>query len=276
MTMQLAVIGVPYALQGDQITSSLAWHAWRTGGLVELLAPYTERALWVRLPEISAELDPTVRRRNALQRLRDTIRAVHAAGTIPLVLGGDSLLVGLAMLTGLQHSGENPAIAWFDAHIPLGPNDALATAISPPQSPLGEELGLRHPVPPWHILLAGVRDADPSKAATLDDMPMTVWDAKDLNEGGAGELGRDMAGWPPILLQLDLRVLDPTIMPAVHRPAPDGLSLATLIASLEGVMAGGRVIAAGVSNYLPEQDENGVAFAASVKVVQETVRILAI
>jgi len=274
--MQLAVIGVPHSLRGDHVVSSLAWQTWRTSGLVELLAPYTERALWVSLPEISNELDPAARRVVALQCLRDTIRAVRAAGTIPLVLGGDSLLVGLAMLAGLQQNGENPAIVWFDAHMPLGPHDALSIAIRPRENSLAEELGICNPVPSWHILLAGIRAGGPSEGIAIEDTAMTVWDARDLNEGGANELGRDMAGWPPIILQLDLSVLDPTIMPAVHQPAPEGLSLAALIASLEGVMAGGRVIAAGVSNYLPEQDENNMALVTSAKVVLETVRILTI
>jgi arginase len=274
--MQLAVIGVPYTLRGNHVISSLAWQTWRASGLVDLLAPYTERAVWVSLPEISNDLDPAARRLAALQRLRDTIRAVHAAGTVPLVLGGDSLLVGLGMLAGLQQSGENPALVWFDAHVPLGLHDALTIAIRPPKSPLAEELGICNPVPSWHILLAGIRAGGPSEGIAIEDTAMTVWDAGDLNEGGANELGRDMAGWPPIILQIDLSVLDPTIMPAVHQPAPEGLSLAALITSLEGVMAGGRVIAAGISNYQPEQDENELALFTSAKVVQETVRILTI
>jgi arginase len=274
--MQLAIIGVPYALRGDRLIPSPSWRAWRAGGLMELVAPYAERALWVSLPEISADLDAGARRHAAFQRVRDTVRTVHGTGTVPLLLGGDSQLIGLGMLAGLQQSGERPGIAWFDADSPLGPEEALGVAIRPAGSLLAGEVGLQEPVAPWHILLAGVRDANSPWLAEMEDTAMTVWDAEDLNEGGAAELGRDMAQWPPILLHIDLGVLDPALMPAVLHPSPKGLSLETLITSLEGVMAGGRVIAVGVSNYLPERDEDELGFTASMQVVQETVRILSI
>jgi arginase family enzyme len=242
---------------------------------MELVAPYAERALWVSLPEIGGDPDPEIGRRAALRGVRDAVRTVHSTGTVPVLLGGDSYLLGLGMLAGLQQSGESPGIAWFDADIPLGPDDVLGIAIEPAGNPLAVTLGLREPVQPWHVLLAGVRDAS-SKLAEMEDSAMTVWDAEDLNEGGAVEVGRDMANWPPLLLQIDLAVLDPAIMPAVRHPAPEGLSLTTLTTSLEGVMAGGRVIAVGVSNYLPERDEDKLGMATSIQVVQEAVRILTI
>jgi arginase family enzyme len=274
--MQLAFIGVPYTLYDDRLVRSRAWHAWRSGGLMELVAPYAERALWVSLPEISEDLDAPTRRGMAFRRVRDTVRTVHATGTVPVLLGGDSRLVGLGMLAGLQQSGESPGIAWFDANSPLGPDEALGIATEPGRNPLGAELGLGEAVPPWHILLAGIRNVDAPKLAQIEDSDMTIWDAEDLNEGGATDLGRDMAHWPPLLLQIDLAVLDPAVMPAVRQPAPNGLSLAALIASLEGVMAGGRVVATGVSNYVPERDEDELGLTASMQVVQEAVRILTI
>jgi arginase family enzyme len=274
--MQLAFIGVPYALEGDRVVSSGAWKAWHSGRLVELLSPFTEPALWVSLPEISDAPDARAQRRAAVLRLRDTIRAVYSTGTVPVVLGGDSHLVGLGILAGLQQGGASPAIAWFDAHGPLGPDEALNVAMTPSGKELADELALGQPVPSWHILLAGARDADTPAAPEIEDSVMSVWDAEDLNEGGAGELGRDLNNWPPIMLQIDLSVLDPAAMPAVRRPAAAGLTLESLVASLESVMAGGRVIALGVSNYLPEQDDNGLGFATSVAVIREAVRILTI
>jgi arginase len=276
LAMQLAFIGIPYALRADRLVASSAWSTWRAGGLMELVAPYAERALWVSLPEISKELDAAEQQRTAFQRVRDAVRTVHSTGTVPVLLGGDSHLVGLGTLAGLQQSGERPGIAWFGAEGPVGPDEALGIAMQPAGTRLADELGLREAVPDWHILLAGVRDASAPMLAEMEETAMTVWEAEDLNEGGASELGRDMAQWPPILLQIDLDVLDPASMPAVLHRAPEGLSLATLITCLEGVMAGGRAVAVGVSNYVPERDEEEVGLLASMQVVQETVRILTI
>jgi arginase family enzyme len=274
--MQLAFIGIPYTFWDDRIIASSAWSAWRHGGLMELVAPYAERALWVSLPGVSEDLEPQVQRRAAFDSVRNTVRTVHSTGTVPVLVGGDSQLVGLGMLAGLQQSGERPGIAWFDAMSRLEPDEALGIAISPEGNPLAEELGLREPVPAWHVVLAGVRDVGSSLPLEMEDTVMTMWEAEDLNEGAASELGRDMAGWPPILLQIDLGVLDPGVMPAVRQPLPGGLSFAALVTSLEGVMAGGRAIAVGVSNYLPERDRDELGFTASMQVIQETVRILTI
>lgn len=274
--MQLAFVGVPYALEGDRLIPSQAWHAWRAGGLVDLLAPYAERALWVSLPEVSEDLDEGARRLTALRRLRDTVCTIHATGTTPVLFGGDSRLVGLGILAGLQQGGGNPGIAWFDAKARLQPNEALDIAVQPTGKSLAEDLGLVAAVPPWHILVAGIRGIPASAAARMEDTAMTAWDAEDLNEGGAQELGRDMGRWPPIMLQVDLGVLDPAIMPAVYRPASGGLSLASLTASLEGVMAGAHVVAVGISNYLPSRDQEDLGLATSINVMRETVRILTI
>jgi arginase len=274
--MQLAFVGVPYTLRGNELVASLAWHTWQTGGLVDLLAPFAERALWVSLPEIDASLDQEAQRKAGLQQLRETVHAVHSTGTTPILLGGDSRLVALGTLAGLQQSEQRLGIAWFDAHGQLGPEEALKTALEPAGSSQAVEFGIRYPVPPYHVLIAGVRDARTPNLKPMDETAMMVWEAEDLNEGGASELGRDMKGWPPILLQIDLRVLDPEIMPNVRQPAAKGLSLTTLAASLEGVMAGGRVIAVGISNYCPEQDVSNLGLASSAKVVQEAVRILTI
>jgi arginase len=228
------------------------------------------------LPEVSDDLDVEARRLAALQRLGDTVQTIHATGTIPILFGGDSRLVGLGLLAGLQQGGARPGIAWFDSDARLEPNEALDIALEPGGKKMADDLGLVAGVPPWHILIAGIRNISATEAARMEDTAMTAWDAEDLNEGGAQELGRDMGGWPPAILQVDLGVLDPAIMPAVFSPAAGGLSLASLTTSLEGVMAGGHVVAVGISNYVPSKDQYDLGLATSINVFRETVRILTI
>jgi len=281
--MHLVIISVPYTLNQSGVRISKAPAEWQAAGLAERLAPYVAQAVWVSLPPLSEAEATTQARLVALGRqLSDTVRTVCAAGAMPLVLGGDCLLTALGTVAGVQQAGKSPGIVWFDAHGDFNTPETspsgllvgmpLAMLAGRGELTLMKEIGVKRATPEWHIHLAGTRDLDPGEAAALEDSDVTVWSAQDLGIAGAGELGRGMAGSPPIYLHLDLDVIDPTIMPAVSYPSSGGLTLETLSAGIQAVAASGRICALGVASYCPERDENRQGLAASMEVIESALR----
>jgi arginase len=201
---------------------------------------------------------------------------------MPLVLGGDCLLTALGTVAGVQHTGQTPGIVWFDAHGDFNTPETspsgllvgmpLAMLAGRGELTLIKEIGVKRVIPEWHILLAGTRDLDQAEAAALEDSDVTMWSAQDLGIAGADELGRGMAGWPPIYLHLDLDVVDPTLMPAVSYPSSGGLTLETLSAGIQAVAASGRICALGIASYCPERDQNHRGLAASMEVIESALR----
>jgi len=270
--MQLVVIGVPYAQHQGKLIPSNAAAAWQQAGLVERLAPYVERAIWVSLPPPADGQDHpgllTVGR-----QLADTVRTACSGGAFPLILGGDGLLNALGTVAGLQQLNAQLGLAWFDAHSNLAQNQMLSLLAGWGDLALAQELGLRE-VQEWHILLAGIRALSPAVAARLDNSLMTVWTAKELQAWGKiNDLGRDMSDWPPIYLHVDLSVLDPELLPGVRDPQPEGLSPQTLLMGIEATVAAGQVAALSVGNFVPENDEQQ-GLLTSMQIIEAAVRYL--
>jgi arginase len=273
--MDLAIIGVPYAWDDYQSGVGAAPSAWQTAGLVERLASLVTRAIWVSLPPPTAGWAKEQQRIAIGCQLRETVRMVYAAGTLPLVLGGDSGLCALGTVTGLQHADKQPGIAWFDAHSRFSPTEPLALLTGQDETSPSRGIGIKA-TPDWHILLAGAREFEPDAATLLDESAVTLWCAQDLEIAGANELGRAVADWPSVYLHLDLNVLDPALMPSVDAAVPGGLALETVLAGIESIAAAGRVDAIGITGYNPSLDKDGQGLATSMQAIEAAVRILAV
>ncbi len=273
--MNLVVISVPITSHAYQAGAETAPAAWQAAGLMELLAPLVERAVWVSVQ--TPDVQETARNpllATALQ-LRDTVHTVRRAGAIPLILGGDPGLVALGTVTGLQQVGPGPGIAWFDGHNRFGPGEILALLAGWEESATSRVLELEASVE-WQILLAGDREEDLVSRAALDGSTVSHWRAQDLDIAGASDLGRELSEWPALYLHLDLAVLHPGIMPAVNRLLPGGLSLETLVAGIESIAAAGQISAVGITGYNPRHDSDGLGLESSLDVISAVVGILGI
>jgi arginase family enzyme len=273
--MNLVVIGVPYTVHAFQAGAETAPATWQDAGLMERLAPLVDRAIWVSLqaPDIQeSESDSMV---VTACQLRDTVRTVHRAGAIPLVLGGDPGLVALGSVAGLQQAGPGPGIAWFDGHNRLSKGEVLGLLLGKESNSLCQELEIR-PSPEWQVLHVGDREPDLENRIALDQSAVSHWKAQDLDSVGASELGRDVADWPSVYLHLDLSVLHPGIMPAVNKLLPGGLSMDTVIVGIESIAAAGRIAAIGISGYNPRHDSDGLGLKTSLQAIGAVVAILGI
>lgn len=162
------------------------------------------------------------------------------SGQVPTVVSGDCL-VSLGVVTGAQRAGIDPSIVWFDAH---GDVHTLASSTSGylgglslrlvlggDYSVVGERIGLR-PLAESKAVLVGARDLDPAEAdylATADIRRCAVDDIE-LPDG-------------PLILHVDVDVIDSGDLPGLLFPVPDGPSLTSVLDAVRRIIATGNVVA---------------------------------
>ena len=171
----------------------------------------------------------------------DQIAAAVRTGEPTTVLSGDCL-VATAVLAGAQRAGIEPGVVWFDAH---GDVHTLATTTSgylgglslrlllgAHRELLAAPLGVR-PVPEDRAVLVGARDLDPPEAGYLRESAVRV--------RGVAEL--DPAELPagPLILHVDVDVVDAAELPGLLFPAAGGPPASDVVRAVHRVLGTGRV-----------------------------------
>ncbi len=178
---------------------------------------------------------------------------------LPAVVSGDCL-VAAATITGAQRAGTDPAVVWFDAH---GDVNTLHTSVSGylggmalrlmlgahPER-LAEPLGLR-PLAERRALLVDARDLDPPEADYLS--------GSDLRRCGVEDLPAALPAGP-IVLHIDVDVIDCGELPGLRFPVLNGPSRSAVLDAARGVLATGRVVAVDIAcPWHPARDEQEIA-----------------
>ncbi|SMH38203.1 arginase [Rathayibacter oskolensis] len=191
--------------------------------------------------------------------------AVLDRGGSPLVLGGDcSILLGIGLAlakwgrTGLVHIDghtdfRRPATSDDCASVA---GEDLAAAVGLHVSAIADIEGAGPYFHPAQAVLIGHRENDEYAADARDHLGLLIPASEAVIEGAASTAGRArrVAGsgyW----LQLDVDVLDPTIMPAVDSPDPGGFDAGQLV-DLLGYLAP-AAIGASVTVFDPDLDPSG-------------------
>jgi arginase len=168
--------------------------------------------------------------------------AVAVAGIArPMVVSGDCL-VSVGVLAGVQRAGHDPAVVWFDAHGDVHTLDsstsgylgglALRLLLGAHRELLADRIGLT-PLAEERALLVDGRDLDPAEVDYLAGSGIrrsTVDDMGALPEG-------------PLLLHVDLDVIDRGDLPGLRFPVGGGPSAERVRAALAAVIGTGRVVA---------------------------------
>jgi arginase len=171
----------------------------------------------------------------------DQIAAAVRAGGPTTVLSGDCLLA-MASLAGAQRAGVHPGVVWFDAH---GDVHTLQTSASGylgglslrlvlgahPEL-LAGPLGLQ-PVTEDRVVLVDARDLDPPEADFLRTSAVRRSAVADLDAGSLPD--------GPLILHIDVDVVDPGELTGLLFPAPGGPSASAVIQAAHRVLATGRV-----------------------------------
>ncbi|GAA2658354.1 arginase family protein [Streptomyces vastus] len=215
------------------------------------------------------------------RKLADRIEHHVRAGDLPVVLGGDcSIQLGASLaLRRVGRFGLAAVDASADFRHPgnservgAAGGEELALATGRGQKNLTDLEGLKPYLKDEDVRLFGIRDYDEERAelAALKIPTVTVGD---LREWGADALARaavqsfeapDVGGF---WVHLDADVLDPSVMPAVDSPDPDGLLPDELVALLRPLVNSPHCVGFNVTIYDPDLDPEGTAGALLADIV---------
>jgi arginase len=178
-------------------------------------------------------------------RVADAVSEVLAAGTgHPVVVSGDCL-VALGVLAGVQRAGQDPSLVWFDAHGDVHTLEtstsgylgglSLRLALGAHRERVADPLGLT-PLAERRATLVGARDLDPAEAEYLA-----------ASEVVRREVSEVQAPDGPVVVHVDLDVIDGDEVAGLLFPVPGGPSAAAVVEAVRRIRATGRVVALSVA-----------------------------
>ncbi|MGW3209882.1 arginase family protein [Streptomyces sp. NPDC001135] len=209
-------------------------------------------------------------------RLADRIEHHVRAGDFPVVLGGDcSIQLGASL--ALRRLGRY-GLAAIDAspdfrhpgnsdRIGAAGGEEVALATGRGQRDLTDLEGLGPYLRDEDVRFFGIRDCFEDERAELAALKVPVATVADVRARGAEAVARAAAqdfGAPHLdgfWVHLDADVLDPSVMPAVDSPDPDGLRPDELAALLRPLVASPHCVGLNVTIYDPDLDPGGTAGA---------------
>jgi len=234
----VTVIGVPYHL--DEYLPDLD------------LTP--EPAEWIT-PELPAG-DIWPRLAVLYQAVARAVTRNRADGGRPVVVACGDCLTALGAVAGLQATGADPGIVWFDAHGDVQTPETsssgylagmalrLLTGYRPEL--IADQLRLR-PVPEDQIVLVGARDLDPPEVTYLNQAPIR---RPQVTELSIAELPDG-----PLYVHVDLDVVDGAQLPALRYPTPGGPDAGQVADALSLLLSTGRVAAVSIAcTWFPGHD----------------------
>ena len=171
--------------------------------------------------------------------IADAVAAAMRAGQLPIVLSGDCV-AALAVVAGAQAAGVEPTLLWLDAH---------GDVQSPETSASGYLGGM-----PIRQLVGGADRTVPDALALrpIDEADVVLLDGRDLDPPEAAFLAasriRHLPLQPvvvpcPVVLHVDLDVVDASDAPGLLFPVEDGPSLDMVAAVLRQLVDRNDVMA---------------------------------
>ncbi|MFI6034339.1 arginase family protein [Streptomyces sp. NPDC051315] len=216
------------------------------------------------------------------RKLADRIERHVRAGDFPVVLGGDCS-IGLGASLALRRVGRY-GLAAVDAspdfrhpgnsdRVGAAGGEEIALATGRGQEDLTDLEGLRPYLRDEDVRFFGIRDYFADDCAELLALRMPVVTVGELRARGPEALADATAqafAIPELdgfWVHFDADVLDPTVMPAVDSPDPDGLLPDELVALLSPLLASPRCAGLNVTIYDPDLDPEGTAGALLADIV---------
>ncbi|HLA77039.1 MAG TPA: arginase family protein [Vicinamibacteria bacterium] len=275
---KVAVFGVPTAAGAGRSGVERGPFALREAGL---LAALKDQGLAVvNLADLSLfpfRDDPEhPRARNAagvacaLRAAADEMPRALAEG-FTVVLGGDCSLVAGVAAGASRFLGQPLGLVYLDADAdlntpestPSGRLSGMALGLALGRGPSEVVTAVQPGLAPEHVSLLGFRALDAGERAAVGDLGLALpaVAVRKLGPRAAAALALDGVenGDGPILIHLDVDVIDPAEMPVKARSTPgQALSLAEVSDLLAALCASPRVRAIEVAEFDPAGDPHGL------------------
>ena len=159
------------------------------------------------------------------------------------VVTGDCLLA-MGTLAGAQRAGLDPAVIWFDAHGDVHTLESSSSGYLGGLSLrllqgahadlLADRLGVK-PIAEDRCVLVDARDLDPPEIEFLRTSRTRRVGVADLTAATLPE--------GPLIVHVDVDVIDPSELPGLLFEAPNGPSATDVFAAIQRIVATDRVIA---------------------------------
>ena len=208
-----------------------------------------------------------------------------------VVLGGDCSIILGCLLGAAQHH-RTIGLAYIDAHADFGtPEESLtgsaasmclALAVGRGDSELARLNGDAPLAAKEHVVLIGRRDHGQSYYghAALRDSGILDLAHEAIQRAGVADVSEralqrlTAANVDGYWIHVDADVLDPSVMPAVDSPEPNGLSLPQLVGLLRPLVHHPKALGMQITIYDPSLDPNRTAGTHLVALVHDTLRPL--
>jgi len=197
-----------------------------------------------------------------LRRLELSVRDIHEAGKVPLVIGGEHTLTygSVRALKG------DIAVVDFDAHLDLR-DEYMGEKLSHTtyMRRLAEEIGADR------IVEVGTRAVSREELEFAKDTGVTFYSVYEVRKQGAARISQlinsKLSKFKTLYITVDLDVLDPAYAPGVGNPEGDGLETFTVIDILEGIVSR-NLVGLDLVEVCPNYD-NGTTAAQAVRILFE-------
>ncbi|WP_312881491.1 arginase family protein [Actinomadura alba] len=189
------------------------------------------------------EADTWTRLGRLYEPVAEAVADVVRNDKVPVVVSGDCT-ASLGTVTGLQRAAVDPSVVWFDAHGDVQTVETTASGylggmplrilVGYRPELISERLGLRV-VPEDRVMLVDARDLDPPEADYLA--------TSGIRRCGVEEVSADALPPGPLLLHMDLDVIDPGELAGLRYPAAGGPTASSVLRAARRVLDTGRVVA---------------------------------
>lgn len=244
---EISIIGMPMDLGQNRRGVDMGPSAIRYAGMFERLKELFDEVrdlgdIPIGRPENITDKQSSINNLELIaektELLAKKVDEVMAAGSFPLVLGGDHS-IAIGTLAGVSKHFQNLGVIWFDAH-----GDLNTFETSPSGNvhgmPLAVSLGLGHPkltnvggyspkVKPENIVIIGARSLDKGEKELIRKKGIKVYTMHEVDRLGMTKVMDETIQFlegktDGVHLSLDLDALDPNDAPGVGTPVHGGIT----------------------------------------------------
>ncbi|MGY3718580.1 arginase family protein [Sutcliffiella cohnii] len=193
-----------------------------------------------------------------LKRIEQISSQITQSDIIPLFIGGDHSIT-FPIVKGLLHNYEKLQIIQFDAHSDLGNSRWDVIEHGSFMKELNNEEQIKS------ILQIGVRGTKVLEEYYSIVQSNKIFSSHSLEEETLQTFPKDI----PTYLTIDVDVLDPSIVPSVSYPVPNGWGYNEFLKNLEIVLSNFNIVGIDVVEYNPLYDKGNVGTSTIVHILLE-------
>ena len=180
---------------------------------------------------------------NMIEKIKTEVGIILDDKKVPLLIGGEHTIT-IGALKAFKERGTDLSVIQFDAHADsrteLFGSKYMHATVAARAKELYE-----------NVFQVGVRSIDENSAVKADRQKILFME--DIRRQGLSEVisGISDAAHGSVYLSIDLDVLDPSEMPSVGTPEPDGLRFSELVKIIQGIGERKRLVGLDFTELCP-------------------------